>query len=117
MGEKIRQFKIMFIRITCFNSDVCNDISSKQKLESYPPCPPEALLGILAISQAVVIQMFWNVVGGKRRWLPTTFIKNTLLNSDCISVISSGQNVWVLLFTKSTKSIVGHYINNQLSNE
>jgi hypothetical protein len=64
-----------------------------------------------------VIQMLWNVVDGKRRWFPTTFMKNTLLNSNYINVISSSQNVWVLLSTKSTKSIVGHYINNILPNE
>jgi hypothetical protein len=44
-------------------------------------------------------------------------MKNTFPNSDCINVISSSQNAWVLLSTKSTKSIVGHYINNQLPNE
>jgi hypothetical protein len=44
-------------------------------------------------------------------------MKNTLPNSDCINVISSRQNVGVLLSTKSTESIVGHYINNQLPNE
>jgi len=37
--------------------DVSNDILSKQELEDYPPRPPEALLNILAISRAVVIQM------------------------------------------------------------
>jgi hypothetical protein len=31
-------------------------------------------------------------VGGKRRWFPTTIMKNTLSNSDCINVISSSQN-------------------------
>jgi hypothetical protein len=36
-----------------------------------------------------VIQMLWNVVGGKRRRLPRTFMKNTLSNSDFINVISS----------------------------
>jgi hypothetical protein len=40
-----------------------------------------------------------------------------LPNSNCSNVISSSQNAWVLLSTKSTKSIVGHYINNQLPNE
>jgi hypothetical protein len=61
--------------------------------------------------------MLWNFMGGKIIWLPTTFMKNTLPNSNCIYVISSSQNAWVLLSTKSTKSIVGHYINNQLPNE
>jgi hypothetical protein len=28
-------------------------------------------------------------VGGKKRWLPTTFMKNILPNSDFINVISS----------------------------
>jgi hypothetical protein len=64
-----------------------------------------------------VIQMLWNVVGGKRRLFPTTFMKNTLPFYDCINHISSSQNAGVLLSTKSTKSIVDHYINNQLPNE
>jgi len=89
VGETIRQFTITFIQTTCSNSDVSNDISSRQELESYPPYPPEALLSILVISRAVVIQMLWNVVGGKRRRLPRTFMKNTLSNSDFINVISS----------------------------
>jgi hypothetical protein len=64
-----------------------------------------------------VIQMLLNIMSGKRRWFSTTFIRNTLPNSDCINVIWSSQNAWVLLFLKSTKSIVGQYINNQLPNE
>jgi hypothetical protein len=64
-----------------------------------------------------VIQMLWNVMGGKISCLPTTFMKNTLPNAKWINVISSNQSAWVLLSTKSTKSIVGHYINNQLPNE
>jgi len=39
------------------NSDGNNEISSRQELEVYPPRPPTALLIILAISQALVIQM------------------------------------------------------------
>jgi hypothetical protein len=45
------------MRTTCSNSDVSNDISFRQELESYPLRPPEAVLSILATSQAVVIQM------------------------------------------------------------
>ena len=46
------------MRTTCSNSDVSNDISFRQELESYHPLrPPEAVLSILATSQAVVIQM------------------------------------------------------------
>jgi hypothetical protein len=41
-------------------------------------------------------------------------MRNTLPNSEWINVISSSQSAWVML---STKSIVGHYINNQLPNE
>ena len=114
VGGRKRQFPTTFMQKTWSNSDGNNDISSRQELED---CPPEALLGILAISRAVVIQMLWNFVGGKIRWFPTTVMGNTLPNSDCINVISSSQNAWVLLSTKSTKSIVGHYINNQLPNE
>jgi hypothetical protein len=44
-------------------------------------------------------------------------MRDTLPNSDCINVITSSQNVWVLLSTKFTKSIVGHYIDNELPNE
>jgi len=117
MGGNIRQFSTTFMRTTYSSSDVSNDISSRQELKEYPLCPQEALLSILAISPSVVIQMLWNVVDGKRRWFPTTFMKNTLPNSNYINVISSSQNVWVLLSTKSTKSIVGHYINNLLLNE
>jgi len=117
VGGRIRQFPIIFMKTTCSNADVSNDIASRQELQSYPPRPPEALLNIVAISQALVIQMLWKFIGGKIRWFPTTFMRNTLLNSDCINVISSSQNAWVLLSTKSTKSIVGHYINNQLPNE
>jgi len=117
VGETIRQFTTTFMNTTCSNSDVSNDISSRQELEGYPPRPPEVLLSILAISRVVVIPMLWNVVGGKRRWFPTTIMQNTLSNSDCINVISSSQNAWVLLSTKSIKLIVDHYINNQLPNE
>jgi len=117
VGGKIRQFTTTFMRTTCSSSDVSNDISSRQELEGYLPCPQETLLSFLTISWSVVIQMLWNVVSGKIRQFPTTIMKNTLPNSNCINVISSSQNAWVLLSIKSTKSIVGHYINNQLPNE
>ena len=117
VGGRKQQFPTTFMEKTCSNSDVSNDMSSRQELEGYPPRPPAALLSMLAISRALVIQMLWNFMGGKIIWLPTTFMKNTLPNSNCIYVISSSQNAWVLLSTKSTKSIVGHYINNQLPNE
>jgi hypothetical protein len=64
-----------------------------------------------------MIQMIWKCMDGKIRWLPTTFMRNIVPNSDCINVIASSQNAWVLLSTKSTKSMVDHYINNQLPNE
>jgi len=117
VGGRKRQFPTTFMKKTCSNSDGNNDISSRQELEGYPPRPPAALLSILAISLALVIQMPYHFMGGKIRWFPTTFMRNTLLNSDCRNVISSSQNAWVLLSTKSTKSIIGHYINNQLPNE
>jgi len=117
VGGRKRQFLTTFMKKTCSNVDGSNDISSRQELEGYPPRPPEALLSSLAISRALVIQMLWNFMGGKLSWLPTTFMRNTLPNSDFINVISSSQNAWVLLSTKSTKSIVGHYINNQLPNK
>jgi len=117
VGGRKRQFPTPVMKKTCSNSDGNNDISSKQELEGYPPCPPAALLSSLSISRALMIQMLLHFMGGKIRWLPTTCMKNTLPNTDCINVISSSQNVWVLLSTKSTKSIVGHYINNQLPNE
>jgi len=115
-GRK-RQFPTTFMGKIFSNSDGNNDISSRQELEVYPPRPPTALLSILAISQALVIQMLWNFMGDKIRWFPTTFMWNTLPNSEWSNVISSSQSAWVLLSTKSTKSIVGHYINNQLPNE
>jgi len=115
-GRK-RQFPTTFMKKMFSNSDSNNDISSRQELEVYLPRPPTALLSMLAISWALVIQMLWNFMAGKIRWLPTTFMKNTLPNSEWINVISSSQSAWVLLSTKSTKSIVGHYINNQLPNE
>jgi len=117
VGGRKRQLPTTCMKKTYLNSDGNNDISSRPELEGYPPRSPAALLSILAISRALVIQMLWNVMGGKIRWLPTTVMKNTLPSSDCINVISSSQNAWVLLSTKSTKSIVGHYINNQLPNE
>jgi len=117
VGGRKRQFPTTCMKKTCSNSDSNNDISSRQEFEGYPPRPPAALLSILAISWALVIQMLWYFMGGKIRWLPTTIMKNTLPNSDCINVISSSQNVWLLLSTKSTKSIVDHYINNQLPNK
>jgi len=61
VGGRKRKFPTTFMKTTCSNSNVSNDISSRQELEGYPPCPPEALLSILAISQALVIQ------GGKIR--------------------------------------------------
>jgi len=42
---------------TCSNFDGNNDISSRKELEGYPPRPPAALLSILDISQALVLQM------------------------------------------------------------
>jgi len=117
LGGRKRQFPTTFMEKTCSNSNVSNDMSSRQELEGYPPRPPAALLSMLVISRALVIQMLWHFMGGKIIWLPTTFMKNTLPNSNWINVISSSQNAWVLLSTKSTKSIVGHYINNQLPNE
>jgi len=117
VGGRKRQFPTTFMKNTCSNFDGNNDLSSRQELEGYPPRPPAALLSSLAISRDLVIQILWNVMGGKIRWLPTTFMRNTLPNSDCINVNLSSQNAWVLLSTKSTKSIVGHYINNQLLNE
>jgi hypothetical protein len=117
VGRRKRQFTTIFMRKTCSNSDGNSDISSRQELEGYPPRPPAVLLSIVDISQALVLQILWNLVGGRKRQLATTFMKNTLPNPDWINVISSSQNAWVLLSTKSTKSIVGHYINNQLPNE
>jgi hypothetical protein len=117
VGGRKRQLPTTFMKKTCSHSDGNNDSLSRQELEGYPPCPPATLLSILAISRALAIQMLWNCMGGKIRWLPTTVMKNTLPNSDYINVISSRQNVWVLLSTKSTKLIIGHYINNQLPNE
>jgi len=117
VGGRIRQFPTTFMKTTCSNYDVSNDISSRQELEGYPPCPPEALLSFVATSRALMIQMIWKCMDGKIRWLPTTFMRNIVPNSDCINVIASSQNAWVLLSTKSTKSMVGHYINNQLPNE
>jgi hypothetical protein len=57
VGGRIRQFPTTFIKTTYSNSNVSYDISSRQELEGYPLRPPEALLSILAISQALVIQM------------------------------------------------------------
>jgi hypothetical protein len=56
-GGRKRQFPTTFMKKTCSNSNGNNDISSRQELEGYPPRPPAALLSILAISQALVIQM------------------------------------------------------------
>jgi hypothetical protein len=74
VGRRIRQFPTTFMKTTCSNSDVSNDISSRQELEGYPPRPLEALLSILAISRALVIQMLWNFMGEKIRWFPTTLL-------------------------------------------
>jgi len=57
MGGRIRQFPTTFMKMTCSNFDGSNDILSRQELEGCPPRPPEALLSILAISRALVIQM------------------------------------------------------------
>jgi hypothetical protein len=57
VGGRIRQFPTTFMKTTCSNSNVSYDISSRQELEGYPLRPPEALLSILAISRALVIQM------------------------------------------------------------
>jgi len=116
-GWKAKTIYNNFHGTTCFNSNVTNDISSRQELEGYPPRPLEALLSIWAISRAVLMQMLWNVMGAKRRWLPTTFMKNTLPNCDYINVISSSENAWVLLSTKSTKSMATtSIINYQMNN-
>jgi len=117
VGGRKRQFSTTFKKKIFSKSDGNNNISVRQELEVCPPRPPTALLSILAISRALVIQMLWKFMGGKIRWLPTTFMKNTLPNSEWINVISSSQSALVLLSTRSTKSIVGHYINNQLPNE
>jgi hypothetical protein len=57
VGGRIRQFQTTFKKTTYLNSDVSNDISSRQELEGYPPCPPEVVLSILDISRDVVIPM------------------------------------------------------------
>jgi len=88
----MRQIATTLLKITLSNSDVSNDISSRQELEGYSPRPPEVLLSILVISRSIVIQITSNLAGGKIRQFKTTFMKNTLLNSDCINVISSNPN-------------------------
>ena len=92
VGGRKRPFPTTFMRNIFSNSDGNNDISSRQELEVYPPRPLIALLSILAISRALVIQMLWTFMGGMIRWLSTTVMRNTLSNSDCINVISSSQN-------------------------
>ena len=54
VGRKIRQFPTTFMKTICSNSDVGNDISSRQELEGYPPA---ALLSMLDITRVAVIQM------------------------------------------------------------
>jgi hypothetical protein len=78
VGRRKRQFPTTFMKKIFLNADGNSDISSRQELEVYPPRPPTALLSILAISQALVIQILWNFMSGKIRWFPTTFMKNTL---------------------------------------
>jgi len=67
VGGRKRQFPTTVIKNIFSNSDGNNDISSRQELEVYPPRSPTTLLSILAISQALVIQMLRNVMGGKIR--------------------------------------------------
>ena len=74
VGIRTRQFQTTFMRKTCSNTDGRNDISSRQELEGYLPRPPAALLSIVDISRAIVIQMLWYLMGGRIRWFPTTFI-------------------------------------------
>jgi len=57
VGGRKRQFPTTFMKTICSNSDGNNDISTRQELEVYPPRPPTALLSILAIFRALVIQM------------------------------------------------------------
>jgi len=57
VGGSKRQFPTTFMKKIFSNSDGNNDISSRQKLEVYPPRPPTALLSMLAISRGLVIQM------------------------------------------------------------
>jgi len=57
VGGRKRQFPTTFMKKNFSNADGNNDISSRQELEVYPPCPPTAQLRILAISRALVIQM------------------------------------------------------------
>jgi len=67
VGGRKRQFPTSVMKKTCSNSDGNNDISSKQELEGYPPCPPAALLSSLSISRALMIQMLLHFMGGKIR--------------------------------------------------
>ena len=76
-GRK-RQFPTTFMNKSFSHSDGNNDISSRKELEVYPPCPPTALLSILAISRALMIQMLWNFMGDKIRWLSTTFMNGSM---------------------------------------
>jgi hypothetical protein len=57
VGGRKRQFPITFMNKIFSNSDGNNDMSSRQEFEVYPPRPPTTLLSIVAISQALVIQM------------------------------------------------------------
>jgi len=67
VGGRKRQFPTTFMKKVFSNSDGNNDIASRQELEVYPPRPPTALLSILAISRALVIQMLCNFMGEKVR--------------------------------------------------
>jgi len=67
VGGRKRQFSTTFMKKIFSNSDGNNDILSRQELEVYPPRPPTALLGILAISRALVIQILCNFMGEKIR--------------------------------------------------
>jgi len=95
---------------TCSNFDGNNDISSRQELEGYPPRPPAALLSFSApnalkfgggLKEMTISNNFYEEHFAKFRLHQCHFIQ-----PKCFSAA-----------VQSTKSIVGHYINNQLPNE
>jgi hypothetical protein len=138
MDGKLRNRPTMFMNSVRPKSAVFKfNVWPQKRSQNLSYNPAQTRLKILPISGVLEGQMTWHLVSGrtrqfpttfmknidsnfmsgKIRWLQTTFMRNTLPNSEWINVISSSQSAWVLLSTKSTKSIVGHYINNQLPNE
>jgi hypothetical protein len=96
MDGKLRNRPTMFMNSVRPKSTVFKFKVWPQKRSQNLSCnPAQTLLRILPISGVLEGQMTCNLVGGRKRSFPTTFMKNSFSNSDGNNDISSRQELEV----------------------